>query len=116
MGLNESLIAHRKTDSNVEKVGCEGRTLGHLWAETKVAEGAAASRESRECNPCPPARVYPGMEVILLVLGGIGVITSIGCAIWLLDKRERMAQQHRHESAEVERALSERIGPPPGSP
>jgi len=53
------------------------------------------------------------MEVFLFVLGG-GVIASIGCAIWLLDKRERLAQQQRHESAEAERALSERIARPSG--
>jgi hypothetical protein len=54
------------------------------------------------------------MEVLLLVLGGTGVVASIGYAIWLLDKRERVAQQQRHESAEAERALSERIGRPSG--
>jgi len=52
------------------------------------------------------------MEVILLVLGGTSLIASMGCAIWLLDKRERVAHQQRHESAEAERALSERIGRP----
>jgi hypothetical protein len=54
------------------------------------------------------------MEVLLLVLGGTGVVASIGCAIWLLDKRERVAQRQRYERAEAERALSERIGRPSG--
>jgi len=54
------------------------------------------------------------MEVLLLVLGGTGVVASIGYAIWLLDKRERVAQQQRYERAEAERALSERIGPASG--
>jgi len=54
------------------------------------------------------------MEVVLLVLGGTGVIASIGVAVWLLDRRERLVQQQRQESAEAERALSERIGRPSG--
>ena len=71
-------------------------------------------KRGRKCNPCLAPCVYRSMGVILLLLGGTGVIASIGGAIWLLDKRERLAQQQRHESAEAERALSERMGRPSG--
>ena len=83
-------------------------------AEPSSRRTAASGRAEGECNPCAVARVYPSMEVLLLVLGGTGVVASIGCAIWLLDKRERVAQQQRYERAEAERALSERIGRPSG--
>ena len=88
-----------------ESIHCSNRSSGPRLGDARVGS---------ECNPRSPARVYPNMEVILLVLGGTGVVASIGCAIWLLDKRERVAQQQRYERAEVERALSERIGRPSG--
>lgn len=101
----QDMLKGAEVEKTSESIHSSNRSSGPRLGDARVGS---------ECNPRSPARVYPNMEVILLVLGGTGVVASIGCAIWLLDKRERVAQQQRHERAEAERALSERIGRPSG--